>query len=227
VNPYGIHVIKNFPIEINRRAALRHLGYKPSSKIDDRIKNMIDTAFTRAVEMAEPRGLYFTDKIAEHTEGEVVLDCGFRIRSKQVSRLLKACVEMVVFAATIGPDAETEAAKLMDKKPAEAVILDAAAGEATEGAVEYIHRSVQSDAHRRGLHLTPRFSPGYGDWSLEAQRELFPHLKPEKIGITLNQSCMMIPRKSVSGIVGLGPLPGIRTGASPCKECSKNIKSEN
>jgi len=219
----GIHVIKNFPIQVNLRATLRHLGYKPSSKIDDRIKGMIDNAIERAVELAEPVGIYFIDKIVDHTADEVALECGFRIESKQVSRLLNACVEVVVFAATIGPAAESKAAEMMHDKPAEAVILDSAAGETAEGAVDYLHRSIQADAHRRGLHLTPRFSPGYGDWPLEAQRDIFASLKPGDIGITLTESCMMIPRKSVSGIVGLGPLPGIRTGASPCKECSKNI----
>lgn len=219
-------IIRNFPININERAVRRHLGYKPSSKVSDRIEEMLQEALDRAVELSKPAGIYFIDKINAHTDDEVSLVCGLKIQSKQVSRLLRNCVEMLVFAGTVGPDAETEAAGMMKEDPAAALLLDTAAGEAAEGAVDYLHRLVQSDTHRRGLHLTPRFSPGYGDWSLEAQKDIFAYLDAGGIGINLTPSCMMIPRKSVSGIVGLGPLPGIRTGASPCKECSKKISSK-
>lgn len=217
------HILKNFPIRIDLRAAQRHLGYKPSSKINDRIVKMFDEAVARSIELSNPAGIYFIDRIISRNENCVTLECGFSIESKLVSKMMNNCGEMMVFAATIGGGPEREAAKQMSDNPAEALLLDAVAGEAAEGAVEYLHVHVQRDAHRRGLHLTPRFSPGYGDWTLEAQPGLFRFLRPEKIGIELTESCMMIPRKSVSGIVGLGPLPGIRTGASPCKSCSNNL----
>jgi hypothetical protein len=221
----GVHIIRNFPIEINRRAALRHLGYKSGSKIDDRIKTIIDQSLERAKQLAEPAGIYLIDIIVEHSADEVKLGCGIVIRSKPVSRLMRFCTKAVIFTVTVGPAAEAEAAQIMDDKPAEAVILDSAAGEAAEGAVEYLHKTIQMHSHRANLHLTPRFSPGYADWPLEAQRDIFACLRPERIGITLTETCMMIPRKSVSGIIGLGPLPGIRTGASPCKQCAKTLKS--
>ena len=215
------HIIRNFPIEINRRAALRHLGYRPSSRMDSRIKNLFDEAIERAKQLAQPAGIYLIDPVTELSADSIKLGCGIVIKSKPVARLMRGCVKTVIFAATVGPAAEDEAARIMNENPAEAVMLDSAAGEATEGAVVYLHKSIQLHSHRANLHLTPRFSPGYGDWPLEAQRDIFACLKPERIGITLNEACMMIPRKSVSGIIGLGPIPGIRTGASPCKECAK------
>ena len=202
---------------------LRHLGYKPSSRMDSRVKNLIDEAIERAKQLAEPAAIYLIDTISKLSADEVKLGCGIIIQSKPVARVMRGCVKAVIFAATIGPAAENEAARIMNGNPAEAVTLDSAAGEAAEGAVEYLHKSIQIHSHRANLHLTPRFSPGYGDWPLEAQRDIFACLKPERIGISLNQAYMMIPRKSVSGISGIGPIPGIRTGASPCKQCAKKL----
>jgi len=221
-----VHVIRNFPIEINLRAVKRHIGYKPDSEMDEKIEGVFDKAVARARRLAAPRAKYLIDKISEHNDERVKLECGFEVKSAQVSRMLRNCLEAVLFAATVGPDAETEAAELMKSKPTEGMILDAAAGEAAEGAVDYLHWSLQKDAHRRRLHLTPRFSPGYGDWPLPAQREIFACLDPSEIGIELTEACMMVPRKSVTGIFGLGPLPGIRTGGSPCRKCIRRVKKQ-
>ncbi len=219
-----IHVIRNFPIEINLRAVKRHIGHKPGTDMGKEVESVFDKAVARARALAVPQAMYFIDKIAGHTDDRVELECGFEVKSRQVSRMLRNCREAVLFAATVGSDAEMEATDLMKSKPTEGMILDAAAGEAADGAVDYVHRSVQKDAHRRKLHLTPRFSPGYGDWPLPAQREIFSCLDPSEIGLELTEACMMVPRKSVTGIFGLGPIPGIRTGGSPCKNCAKKRK---
>lgn len=219
-----VHVIRNFPIAIDLRAVKRRIGYKPGAEMDEKVSGVFDRAVARARRLAAPQAVYIVDKISEHTDDRVELECGFVVKSRQVSRMLRNCREAVLFAATIGADAETQAAELMKSRPTEGMILDAAAGEAAEGAVEYLHRSAQKEAHRRNLHLTPRFSPGYGDWPLPAQREVFACLGPSEIGIELTEACMMVPRKSVTGIFGLGPLPGIRTGGSPCKNCAKKRK---
>jgi len=50
-----------------------------------------------------------------------------------------------------------------------------------------------------------RFSPGYCGWHVSGQKRLFARLQPESIGITLNDSCLMQPLKSVSGVIVAAP----------------------
>lgn len=203
-------IIRDFPFEIDERSVLRHQGYRKSSPVADRVKGMFTEAVSRARELAQPRGIWKIEKTG---------DCPIFL-SKQVERLLRGCVEVVLFAVTAGSAIEAEVSRLMEEgEMAEAVMLDSIASEVAEGCAIYLNKLVRSDAHRRSLHLTPRFSPGFGDWPLERQRDLFVALDPSHIGIKLTESCVMIPRKSISALLGLGPIDAIRTGASPCREC--------
>ena len=60
------------------------------------------------------------------------------------------------------------------------------------------------DGLGEGVSLLPRFSPGYGDLSLDFQREIFRLLSPERnIGVTLGERLLMSPTKSVSAIIGI------------------------
>ena len=71
-----------------------------------------------------------------------------------------------------------------------------------------------------GLSLRPRFSPGYGDFPLEAQESVFKALDcHRKIGLALNDSLLMSPSKSVTAIVGLGAADGAKL--SGCASCDK------
>ena len=57
---------------------------------------------------------------------------------------------------------------------------------------------------KEGETLVSRYSPGYGDWPLEAQRRLFELLDaPRKAGVSLTDSLLMVPSKSVSAIIGV------------------------
>ena len=72
-----------------------------------------------------------------------------------------------------------------------------------------------------GLYLRPRFSPGYGDLPLDFQRTLLGVLDSQrKAGISLSESLLMVPQKSVSAIVGLGE-SGCTAPDSGCDICEK------
>ena len=71
-----------------------------------------------------------------------------------------------------------------------------------------------------GLYLRPRFSPGYGDLDISHQRAMFDLLELEKrLGLSLTQTQMMLPEKSVTAIAGLSDVPGARVG--DCAACAK------
>jgi cobalamin-dependent methionine synthase I len=85
-----------------------------------------------------------------------------------------------------------------------AVVLDAAAGEIVDSALDYIMTLYSRELLRESKKLLgKRFSPGYGDLSLEIQKVIYDILNLEKLGITLTGSYMMIPQKSVIAITGI------------------------
>jgi hypothetical protein len=78
------------------------------------------------------------------------------------------------------------------------LVLDAIGSEAVEQVARQTDTILCKKAQDMDLWPSKRFSPGYKAWDIEEQRYVFRVIPGEDIGVTLNKSCMMIPRKSVS-----------------------------
>lgn len=123
----------------------------------------------------------------------------FSVRSQNLAKALEGCGNAIIFAATIGVDTDRLIAKYNRISPAKALMLQALGAERVEALCDEFCRNLGED-HK----VRPRFSPGYGDLSLEVQRDVFAVLKCEKhIGLTLNDSLLMSPSKSVTAFVGV------------------------
>ena len=119
----------------------------------------------------------------------------FSLRSEALAKNLSGSDKAIVFAATVGVGIDRLIAKYSRLSPARALMLQAIGAERIEALCE----AVCAD----GGAATARFSPGYGDLPLTAQREVFRLLQPERrIGLCLNDSLLMSPTKSVTAIVG-------------------------
>lgn len=114
--------------------------------------------------------------------------------------------DMIVFGlCTIGKEVENKVNQLNQKgNLAQGIILDAMGSVATESAADFLNLQICELCQKRGWGSSRRFSPGYGDWSLEGQKFIFSLLPAERIKVRLNPSCMMIPRKSVSFAIKIG-----------------------
>lgn len=125
----------------------------------------------------------------------------FSVNSKNLAKNLKGCRKVVVFAATIGIDFDRIIAKYSRLSPAKALIFQAIGSERAEALCDVFCDELAEQLNQK---LRPRFSPGYGDLPLDLQRDIFSVLDCErKIGITLNDSLLMSPSKSVTAFVGL------------------------
>ncbi|MBN2352483.1 MAG: hypothetical protein JXD23_07930 [Spirochaetales bacterium] len=113
--------------------------------------------------------------------------------------------EAAVFACTIGPSLETWASDLTgDGEPALGFVVDSAASEFAERTAAVLHDGVAAFMRERGRGVTNRYSPGYCTWDVGEQRTLFSLLPDGFCGIRLTESALMVPVKSVSGIIGTG-----------------------
>ena len=148
--------------------------------------------------LVRPRLCYARYHVFE--DGDV-LDLGFgRVKSRDLQKNLSGCREIILVAATAGLEVDRAIAKYSRLSPSRAVILQAAAAASVEAALDKLSGELKSD----GLSLRPRFSCGYGDLSLELQRDIFATLDcPKNIGVSLTDTLLMTPTKSVSAIIGI------------------------
>ena len=107
-------------------------------------------------------------------------------------------------AVTVGEEIEKEVTRKFQRgEYTSSILLDAAATAAVEQAADSMEKAIEQNPLIRGYNMRWRFSPGYGDWPLSQQIELFHLSNAETIGIKLSSSMMMIPRKSITAIIGL------------------------
>lgn len=153
----------------------------------------------------------------------VSLSTGMLFNSRMLARTLRPCHKVVVFVATIGSKLETEASELESKgRSSIAYILDAVGSVAVENTVEQFQKLQAKGFKRESRHATLRFSPGYCDWPIEEQKKLFSLFNGEKLPVQLSDTCLMRPRKSISGIFGVTPpIMSSFSQYNPCKDCGK------
>lgn len=183
-------------VEYNRKEALRYLGAKLNDK---QAENLADIAYLKLRNEVQPRHIIQKHSCTIDAEG-VTLDCGVRFTSRDLARHLKGCNEVLLLAATLGSRVD-----IAIRRTALESVAEGAAAQAVGAAlIESYCDSVQSQADTGELAQRPRFSPGYGDWSLEEQRLLFSVLNCSKgIGLSLTDGMMMAPSKSVTAVIGL------------------------
>lgn len=120
--------------------------------------------------------------------------------SKALLRHIEDCREIVIFAATVGIDIDRAVARYEAISPTKALLASAIGSERIEALCDEFEKSLKEE----GNEIRPRFSPGYSDLPIECQRAIFSLLEcSRRIGLTLNESMMMSPSKSVSAIIGI------------------------
>jgi hypothetical protein len=165
------------------------------------------------IPMAEFRGVF---------EGE-----GRNAPDSPVGPIYRASSHLALFAVTIGQEVCSEIRELFRKNDfAPGAMLDSVASEGAELTAQVLEKSYRKDLHGAG-NLRPgegtlRFSPGYCGWHISSQKTLFGILRPDDIGITLNESCLMQPLKSISGVIisGRKDIFAFDDTFSFCRDCT-------
>jgi cobalamin-dependent methionine synthase I len=183
----------------NEREVLRYAGVKEQ---DDALEKLFQECLAEAQDKVSLRVCYAVFPVSLTEDGVGV---GFaNIRSTHLRKLLKNAQEVVVFAATAGIELDRLIARYNHASAGKAVVFQAIGAERVETLCNAFEKDLKTQMEGAGMRLTPRFSPGYGDLPLELQREIFRVLEPQKrIGVTLSNSLLMSPSKSVTAFIGL------------------------
>ena len=144
--------------------------------------------------------------------------CAYTPGGEDIRKLLRESGQVVLFAATLGAEAEALQRRAQSRSMREALLLDALGNAAIENVCDNFCADLAAAVAPRCL--TERFSPGYGDLPLEDQRAFFQALDvTRRIGVTLTESLLMLPQKSVTALLGIAERPQPRRGG--CGECDK------
>jgi hypothetical protein len=135
---------------------------------------------------------------------EVLFKKGYKIKSRNVAILLKNSFKAYGIGVTIDNAVESKRDEYIKKKEIfNALILDAAGSVGVEETIALAYEQIKTYEENNNNSITRRYSPGYGDWNVENNRELLNWIGAEYIGIKLNESCQMQPEKSISALIGV------------------------
>ncbi len=208
-----INITKSAAAEINidPKEVAVYLGYY-SAKTDNVTKSLITECTEEFLKAADFRACY--TEVPVNADGEV--DLGFKkIGCSSLKKNLSECESAYIFAATAGIETHRLIERNSVISPLKGMVTDCVGSAAIEAFCNKINLSFDNCEC-----LRPRFSPGYGDMPLECQRDIIEFLQTNKnIGISLTESLMMVPVKSVTAIIGIGRGKNKCTGPG-CMICS-------
>lgn len=208
-------------LELDQKEILRYLGCRVVHPPRELLESV--TACSRMVlDTARPKTVWRLLPLeGVHPVGTDVLFQGEDIR-----RHLSDCDQVLLMAATLGPEVEHLLLRAQVLDMAQALILDSCASAAIEAVCNRLEGELRSRFLKQGRYLTDRFSPGYGDFPIQQQPELCSLLDTQRrIGLTLSSSGIMIPRKSVTAVLGLANSPRHRRSEG-CTGCAMYERCE-
>ncbi|MCL2213188.1 MAG: Vitamin B12 dependent methionine synthase activation subunit [Oscillospiraceae bacterium] len=187
-------------INIAVKDVLRYLGYGQNTA-DQRILEKINQLNDEVAGIILPKSVF---KIFDcQVDEKSVTFGGFTIHSTHLARHLNGCAKLALFAVTLGAKVDTLIRRYSVNEMDKAVIADAVCTAMTEAFCNKVVAEIQAQDELFNLQAINRFSPGFGDFSITHQRDVLALLDCEKrIGLTLTDSDMLCPNKSVTAIIG-------------------------
>ncbi len=203
--------------KLDRAEAFRYMGYK-GGEIPDNINALAEECEKRLLAAVSPKFVYALFDIEHRENGVFVKNTPLVLRGKSISEHLKACEKCALLAATLGSGADGVIRGYESGAMEKAVVADCLASAAIEQVCGLAEEKIRE--RLSGMYLTWRFSPGYGDFPLDIQRDFLNTLNaPKRIGLTVTENLILIPRKSVTAVIGVSEHE-IPKGQLWCGVCS-------
>jgi len=208
-------------LDIDTEQVLHHIGYDTGHTPSARIESLVKEYADNICHLIEPSYSYVIRDINSVRGSRVFIEGSVTFRSNVIARLLGQCQKVAVFVLTIGSrlgDVVRQLAK--DRLMVQASVLDTIGSDAAETLAHVVQDIIGKEAAADGLGISLRFSPGYCDWRVSQQKMVFRALSGDTAGVRLTDGCLMVPQKSISGIIGLGPRGEVE-GYNSCRTCKK------
>ena len=184
--------------------ALRYMRVPPNAHNarNDELILTVQNAFTKLEEFIRPRFVWGRFHIV-HFDGGIQLD-DLHIYSNDIARLTSRSDECILMAATLGHETDRQISIAQQKNMLDGLALDSCASVMIDSCIDGFIKSEIAPSLRENERMTHRFSPGYGDLSMNVTEDIIAVLDAtRRIGLSVTRSLMMMPVKSVTAIAGL------------------------
>jgi hypothetical protein len=209
------------------------LGY-PEGNLPEPIPEVISSIMEEAPEHADIQGGYLImDKFEIHDEYRMQVDGLEFLPTKAIAHQVRSAEKLTFFMITAGEGITTWSQReLTEGDPMAGYIIDLIGSEIVVAALDRMQDDLAGKMGKDGFKITNRYSPGDCGWPVTDQQKLFSLFPENFCGITLSESSLMHPIKSISGIIGIGK--EVKKTAYACDLCEmetcvyryrKNIRS--
>lgn len=179
--------------------ALRYLG---ASGADEALRSRMQMVAQEAESRFQPRYIYRISAVEHRADGVWLRDVQLLLPGHSAQRMLAECHHAALVVCTLGLTFEQHMRTTQARDMSTAVLLDACGSALVEAGCDRAEKEIA--ARFPGMHLTDRFSPGYGDLPLALQPEICRITDSQRrLGVHVTDSCLMNPQKSVTAIIGL------------------------
>ncbi len=201
--------------EIPRAEVLRYMA----SEGDESSLKLIDELLPLAKQTISPAASLIRLELIQRGDEFILGERSFK--SKSLSKHLSGCEGIIVLSLSLGHALDRMIVRYSSLKPSAAFCINAIGAAAIEEYADMICKNIAYELEKEGLHLTERFSPGYGDLPLDLQETLLRLSDAQRrVGISLNKSLVMSPSKSVTALIGISSynISGKNKGCNNCKK---------
>jgi hypothetical protein len=206
-------------INIDPQEVLFLLGGRDMGS-DSHTQELIEKLIETCSKIMTPRGGYISKKAIPTGSKDQISIKGMDFNTGRIIRkMFQGAEAYAFFVATAGSGPEALSRSLISKGDyLEGYIADLVGSAIVESVAIQIHDQVKMEAGKNGYRVTNRYSPGYCGWEVGEQQKLFRLFPEGWCGVTLSESSLMSPIKSVSGVIGTGATVSFRDYT--CEICS-------
>jgi hypothetical protein len=208
-------VIRGMPLSVETGKVLRRAGFKYARATPDIESLALELiAGVDRAHLLEPAAAYEIYSVAEVGQ-QLFPEAG------TIASLLAGAKELAVVVGTIGPGLEEGVVDCFRRgEPLRGVLLDGIGSAAIDSLTEEVYRFLASEVSSRGYEVGSPINPGMPGLPITRQWQLFEMAPAWEIGVSLTPSGIMVPRKSTSMVLGIGPQMTKWTKAEVCASCS-------
>jgi hypothetical protein len=216
-------ILENINLRIPEDTGKDFLTKLMGGRLNAQLEKLLADKSEICINSLQPKAIYSNFEIEKVTGDYVYFKSGNIFTGPNISKILTGSETSTIFITTLGSRVDKIIKDTGDGGDTlSTIIMDAITTELLEILGNYIGEVIKKDGIReKDWGSTCTYSPGQYKWTIEEQKEIFSMLDGNKIGVELNNSYLMVPFKSISGIYGFGPIDNIDKTRVACDLCPR------
>jgi len=204
-------------LTLDAKELFSFMGYEADG-VPSHLSGALQEIYSKAADLCELQAVIRYADFAIPEKGKIQLDQTIFDCGGIITKQLRPAEKAALFLCTIGPQVENWVKELMSNNDyMVGYLADHLASFMVDAAIDVVQDDLEKVAGQTGFSISNRFSPGYCGWHVSQQKAFFEFFPTHNCGISLSDSCLMMPIKSVSGVIGIGK--NIKRAPYTCSLC--------